>query len=32
VEHLRLSFSRVELDQIDPGIARLADIFRATGA
>jgi 2-aminoadipate transaminase len=28
VEHLRLSFSRVELPDIDPGIARLADILR----
>jgi 2-aminoadipate transaminase len=32
VEYVRLSFSRVELDQIDPGIARLADIFCAAGA
>ncbi|MGI8524134.1 MAG: PLP-dependent aminotransferase family protein [Nocardioides sp.] len=30
VEYLRLSFSRVEQHEIDPGIARLADIVRAT--
>jgi 2-aminoadipate transaminase len=29
VEHLRLSFSRVGLDDIETGIARLADIVRA---
>jgi 2-aminoadipate transaminase len=29
VEHLRLSFSRVEQSEIDEGIARLADIARA---
>jgi 2-aminoadipate transaminase len=28
-EHIRLSFSRVEEADIDPGIARLADIVRA---